>query len=117
MSQSGRYLQALSDSACAEAIVANTFVGYDYNECGAGAPALGVSEEDCNIGDLVDVRHIGTAWVLLSADVAQGVPIMSDGAGKGLTATSGNYINGFALTAGSNGGLVEIVLTHGAKMS
>ena len=112
----GRYLQALSDGFSSGAVAANTFVGYDYNTCGAGLKALGVAEQGFNSGERVDVYDIGTAHVIVgTGGVTVGDEVMSDASGHAVTATLGNYVNGIALATVAATGIVEIIIKQGSK--
>ncbi len=70
---------------------------------GAGVAADGVIQNKPNTGQAVTLAIAGdTSKVVAGAAVAAGADVASDAAGKGVTSTSGDYIQGKCLTAAAN---------------
>jgi hypothetical protein len=59
------------------------------------------------------IAYGGRAKVILGGTVNPGVPVMSDGNGKAITATNGKYAAGIAVKGGVSGDIVEIICTPG----
>lgn len=107
-SMRSRRIQALS-GRCTAPVVANTFIGFNYNTCANITKALGVSEFPYNSGELVDVVDIGTAYITLAATLAVGAPVTSDATGKAIAAGA-NPVNGYMIEAGVSGDICEVKL-------
>jgi hypothetical protein len=78
----------------------------------AGELALGVTDADVDISedDLARVVYSGVTYVMAGATVAVDAPIQTDAAGKAITALTGDYVLGRALTAGDAGDLISVLL-------
>ncbi len=86
---------------------------------GAGVSSVGVIQDKPNaVGYESEVAVVGQITKLVAgAAVNQGDQIMSNASGQGITATTGNFVNGFALTAASGAGVViEVLLTGPYKI-
>lgn len=74
-------------------------------KAGAGECPLGVftpnNAETIAIGDGVDIQVKDIGYVKAGAAVTKGAAVMSDANGKAVTATTGKFILGFALSAAS----------------
>ena len=80
--------------------------------CGAGEAALGVLQNDPVSGQAADVLVMGVSRCIAGAAVTAGAKVMSDAAGKAITATSTNQACGVALTAAAaDGDLISILVT------
>lgn len=55
----------------------------------------------------------GETKLLIAATIAAGVPIMSDGNGKGIVATDGKYYGATALENGVSGDLIRVKVERG----
>ena len=75
---------------------------------GAGGAAVGVLYEPAASGYDVGVAIGGILTVYAGANVTVGAKVMSDSAGKAVTATATNQVLGIARTAGASGVLMEI---------
>jgi hypothetical protein len=64
------------------------FVGFDGNVCAANAKALGVTEIDTASGEMAGVIFNGIALVKAGAAVAAGAAVVSDSAGRAVTAAA-----------------------------
>lgn len=79
--------------------------------CGDGQAALGVIREGATAGNPVTVLTGGIAKVIAGASFNAGVLVASDGNGKAVLATTGEYAIGMALTAsGGDGEIVSVRL-------
>ncbi len=82
---------------------------------GAGAASVGVIQDKPNAaGAESEVAVVGQiSKVVAGAAVNEGDQIMSNASGQGITATTGNFVNGFALAAASGAGAIIPVLLTG----
>lgn len=79
---------------------------------GAGVAIDGVLQDDPDLqGRSGAVVDRGISKVVAGAAVAQGALVMSNGSGRAITATSGNFVIGRALeAAGSDGEVISVHL-------
>ncbi|MFC7419348.1 capsid cement protein [Iodobacter arcticus] len=63
------------------------FIGFNGGLCAANAKALGVSDSDADSGQQAGVMFSGIGLVEAAASIAQGASLVSDAAGKAITAT------------------------------
>ena len=82
---------------------------------GAGVSCVGVLQDKPNAaGQEAEVAVVGMiSKVVAGAAVNEGDQIMSNASGQGITATAGNFVNGFALAAASGAGVLIPVLITG----
>ena len=82
---------------------------------GAGVSCIGVLQDKPNAaGQEAEVAVVGMiSKVVVGAAVNEGDQIMSNASGQGITATAGNFVNGFALAAASGAGVLIPVLITG----
>ncbi len=82
---------------------------------GAGAASVGVIQDKPNAAGVEsEVAVVGQiSKVVAGAAVNEGDQIMSNSSGQGITATTGNFVNGFALAAASGAGMIIPVLLTG----
>jgi hypothetical protein len=82
---------------------------------GAGVSCIGVLQDKPNAaGQEAEVAVVGMiSKVVAGAAVNEGDQIMSNASGQGITATAGNFVNGFALAAASGAGVLIPVLITG----
>ncbi len=82
---------------------------------GAGVSAVGVIQDKPNAAGVEsEVAVVGMiSKVVAGAAVNEGDQIMSNASGQGITATAGNFVNGFALAAASGAGVLIPVLITG----
>lgn len=82
---------------------------------GAGLAADGVLQDDpAAAGRAGLVMTLGTTKVVAGAAVTRGAKVTSDSTGRAVTATTGNFICGRAITtAGAAGELMEVELIPG----
>lgn len=106
----GAPLQIMTVPNIAVAIPRGRFVSYSGGLCANAARALGVSNLDCDIGGNIGVSITGTEAVLASAPIPVGSPVTSDAEGKARVATTGESVNGRALTTGVAGKELIILL-------
>ena len=108
---SSQFLFATTDSS--NNIVVNTT---------SGADCIGVIQDNPPSGDPVNVQSYGISQVVSGAAItaaAGGSPIMSDGAGKAIAATSSNHIMGYIFGPNFSTGTgvrVSVLLIHAGKM-
>lgn len=77
----------------------------------AGGDVVGVLQNKPSVaGHAAEIAYAGRAKVYCSADVAAGVKVQVDTAGKVLTALTGDHVVGTVLVGGTNGQLVEVLL-------
>lgn len=76
---------------------------------GAGEPADGILQNDPN-ADVANVMHQGVSKAVIGAAVADGALLMSNAAGKLITATSTNNVIAKALEAGGADAQIITVL-------
>jgi len=90
-------------------VTARRFVGVDGSMCLQGGRALGVSKLDGLEGAEISVITEGTALVTAGEPLAAGVQVTSNGVGKAVNVSGGEYVNGVTLNAQLVAGeLVEI---------
>jgi hypothetical protein len=84
---------------------------YTVGLAGANVRALGVIQDlpvQGKAGAPSAIRRTGTSKVVAGAPFAAGVPLTSDGVGRAVQATAGQFINGYALEAATAiGDIVE----------
>lgn len=78
---------------------------------GDGEAVAGVIREAAVADKPVTIQFGGIAKVIAAASFNPGTKLASDGNGKAVTATSGEYCFGIALTAGADGTIVSVLLT------
>ena len=61
-------------------------------------------------GDIVRIMMLGISRCKLAGTVTRGNPITSDASAKGIAATSGQSIVGFAMASGVNGDIIPVLL-------
>ena len=82
---------------------------------GSGAIVDGVLQDKPDAaGKSASVATNGVSKVVLGATVAAGALVMSDTAGKGITATTGLYAAGRALAGGDADEIVSVLLSTNA---
>lgn len=82
---------------------------------GAGELSVGVRQNTPNANEPTTVVNSGIVFVEAGAAVAGAALVTSDATGRGITATTGNYIHGQALEAASAAGvLFAVLLINGA---
>jgi len=81
------------------AIVGKRFVTHAGVQSTAGDAAIGVSHYDAADGEEVAVITSGISVITAGGVVAIGDNVASDAVGKAVVATTGNSINGTAMTA------------------
>jgi hypothetical protein len=96
----------------AEDIPGFRFVSHIGSICGDGLLAAGISEEAFKDGEKITVVDVGTALLELKAQLAKGDQIASDGDGFGVKATTGDFVNAIALSAGVTGTNIEVHLLN-----
>lgn len=74
---------------------------------GAGVSALGVLQNKPEDGQPAQVMAWGVSKVVAGAAITAGAKVQSNASGQAITATSTNFVNGFALTAA--GGADEVI--------
>lgn len=86
---------------------------------GAGTPCDGVLQNNPDTDQAATVWGVGSvSKVSAGAAVAQGALVASDGNGQGITAVSGNYIAGRALTAAAGAGeLISVWLFNPGRLA
>ncbi len=78
---------------------------------GAGAVAVGVLQNKPNAaGVAASIHQTGVSKMVVGAAVSIGDLVTSNASGRGITATTGDYVVGVALTAGANDGETISVL-------
>lgn len=82
------------------------FGATDLQLCGAGLKAHGILQDKPASGVVGCVRKGGISQVVCGGNVSKGAEFTSDSAGRAVTATSGDEINGVALEAGTVGGII-----------
>ena len=82
---------------------------------GAGVSSVGVLQDKPNAaGQEAEVAVVGMiSKVVAGAAVNEGDQVMSNASGQAITATTGNFVNGFALAAASGAGVLIPVLITG----
>ena len=78
-----------------------------------GEAGVGVTRDGYDSGNLADIIHIGAAYVDCSENVDCGVSVCAENDGKAMPATTGDFVLGVALTAGSTSVPALILLSHG----
>lgn len=87
----------------------NYFVAFDGTVATASAKALGVCNADSALNEQAPITCRGIAVVKTSAAISLGAPVYSDA--SGLAASSGTYIEGYALDAASGSDeLIRVLL-------
>ena len=77
----------------------------------AGGNAIGVLTNDPSAaGRAATVCIAGIAKVVAGGTVAAGAMVQADAAGDAITAASGDYVLGRAVTGGADGEVIEILL-------
>ncbi|MFV0481855.1 MAG: hypothetical protein ACK5LP_07715 [Campylobacteraceae bacterium] len=75
--------------------------------------AIGVSEQGCKAGEVLDVLVQGIAEVEVgSGGVVAGGLAKPDADGKAVTAASGEQIGGIVLKSGAEGNIVPVLLNY-----
>lgn len=92
-------------------IAAHTFVTFAGATAGAAAKALGVADYDAEAGKPFAVNVQGTTKILCAGNIAEGGPIKSDANGKAIAQGGAGEILGYALAAGADGRIIEMLLT------
>lgn len=96
----------------AAAIAAGYFVDFDGTLPANGAAAVGPLVEGGDSGDTVMAAVGGVANVVIGAAVAVGAPIQTNAAGKAITRTGSNVIQGRALSAGAaDGDVIRMIVS------
>jgi hypothetical protein len=76
---------------------------------GAGGLALGINMNASSAAeDVLEVAYSEAGKLKLAGTVAAGGQIASDAAGKGVAATTGDYVNAQALEAGVAGDIISV---------
>jgi hypothetical protein len=78
---------------------------------GDGAASVGVVTEEAASGYAATYQFGGIAKVILGATVDEGALVASDSAGKGITATTGEYAIGVCRKGGAANSIGEVLLT------
>lgn len=91
-------------------MVANsTTVNRRAGICAAGALPTGVTlNKSTAQGQALTVANNGIVKIMAGAAILNGAFIASDAAGKAVTAATGNYAIGRAVTAGGTGEIIEV---------
>jgi hypothetical protein len=76
--------------------------------CGAGDGGFSLVNGGV-AGENLTVDLIGESKITLGGTVASGALITSDANGKGVTATTGNFINGYVVQGGVSGDIVTFL--------
>lgn len=77
----------------------------------AGADCIGIlQDKPAAVGRAACVATGGTSKALAGATVAAGAKIATDNQGRAITAASGNYIMGTAITGGAVGEVISVNL-------
>lgn len=98
METTGHWNQKMADVATG-AIDPNTFAGFDFAKCGAGAEALGIAEDGAASGKRVELVTVGFASLIAgSGGWSEGDDLTSDANGAGVTASAGDEVNAKALS-------------------
>lgn len=84
--------------------------------CGDGQDAIGVLiEPAAAAGRAVTVANGGVVRAYAGASVSVGARVASDASGKIVTAASGDYVLGVALTAGAANAMIEVAWGKNGK--
>lgn len=84
------------------------------NLCGSGGEAIGVLQnKPAADGRSAQVRIVGISQIEYGATVAAGAKVMSDGNGKGITATQKTKYIGRAIEGGDSGDRGTILMEQG----
>ena len=98
-------------------IKAYRFVHWEGRQCGAGESAIGVAQQDAEVGELFSVIHLGTAKVETGGTIGNVSRIQSDSEGRAVANEGGQTLG--RLMAGESvtgaGLFAEIVLLHDAS--
>lgn len=77
----------------------------------AGGNAIGVLQNDPSAaGRAATIAVAGIVKVVAGGTVAAGARVQADAAGDAITAATGDYVLGTALTGGADGELIEVLL-------
>jgi hypothetical protein len=91
-------------------ITKHRFVTVAGAQAGAGANALGVSQEAAGVGDALALDVLGTTVVEAGAAVAKGAALQSDANGRAVTKDAGAATARALEAAAAEGDLIEAVL-------
>ncbi len=105
------YNSALTISIkAAEVIPKFRFINYLGEICTLGERALGVSSLTANQNTQVTIETLGTMLIETSTAISKGTEISSDELGKAKAATTGEIVNGIAMSSCSSAGVIKIKL-------
>lgn len=76
--------------------------------CGAGAAAIGITDNVYGVGEIAAPITAGTARIKLAGTVAVGDKIASNADGDAVKAVEGNEVNAIAMMAGVSGDVIEV---------
>lgn len=80
----------------------------------AGEKVLGVVQNDPTSGQVAAVAYQGVSKVVAGGTVAIDADIATDASGRAVAATTGNKIVGRAISGGSVGEIISVLLLPGA---
>lgn len=84
----------------------------------AGEKALGVAQNTAAAGEMVRVRIGGTTRVKAGESFEEGVELQVDSDGMVITASTGDYIIGQAITpSGADGDIITMLICHSWPIS
>lgn len=117
------FLQGLNISLVAAAdLSAKQFLAIKVDSNGqaavaaAGDPAIGVLQNNPLAGSPATVQLDGITKAKAGAAIAAGAPLMVNASGQFITATSTNYIVGFAREAAASGDIFAVILKSLGKL-